>query len=34
MHIAFLVGFRNRTAAFLDWQWAYAGDRRGAGPTG
>jgi NADH dehydrogenase len=30
VHIAFLIGFRNRIAVLLDWLWAYITFRRGA----
>ena len=30
VHIAFLIGFRNRIAVLLDWLWAYATFGRGA----
>jgi NADH:ubiquinone reductase (H+-translocating) len=30
VHIAFLIGFRNRIAVLLDWLWAYATFQRGA----
>ncbi|WP_207541127.1 NAD(P)/FAD-dependent oxidoreductase [Sabulicella rubraurantiaca] len=30
VHIAFLIGFRNRAALLLDWLWAYATSRRNA----
>ncbi len=38
VHIAFLIGFRNRIAVLLDWLWAYVTFKRGArlitmGPT-
>ena len=28
IHIAFLVGFRNRVAVLLQWIWAYVTNRR------
>ncbi len=30
VHVAFLIGFRNRVAVLLEWAWAYATDRRSA----
>jgi NADH dehydrogenase len=30
VHIAFLIGFRNRIAVLLDWLWAYVTFQRGA----
>jgi len=30
VHIAFLIGFRNRMAVLLDWLWAYVSLKRGA----
>lgn len=30
VHIAFLIGFRNRIAVLLDWVWSYVTFRRGA----
>ena len=30
VHIAFLIGFRNRIAVLLDWLWAYVTFKRGA----
>jgi NADH:ubiquinone reductase (H+-translocating) len=30
VHIAFLIGFRNRLVVLLDWLWAYVTFRRGA----
>ncbi|MBX6374735.1 MAG: NAD(P)/FAD-dependent oxidoreductase [Acetobacteraceae bacterium] len=30
VHIAFLIGFRNRLAVLLDWLWAYVSFKRGA----
>jgi NADH dehydrogenase len=30
VHIAFLIGFRNRIAVLLDWMWAYVTFQRGA----
>ncbi|MBN8900767.1 MAG: NAD(P)/FAD-dependent oxidoreductase, partial [Rhodospirillales bacterium] len=30
VHIAFLIGFRNRIVVLLDWLWAYVTFRRGA----
>lgn len=30
VHIAFLIGFRNRAAVLLDWFWSYVTFRRGA----
>jgi NADH dehydrogenase len=30
VHIAFLIGFRNRIAVMLDWLWAYVTFQRGA----
>jgi NADH dehydrogenase FAD-containing subunit len=30
VHIAFLIGFRNRAAVLLDWIWSYLSFRRGA----
>jgi NADH dehydrogenase len=30
VHVAFLVGFRNRAAVVLEWAWAYLTDRRSA----
>ena len=30
VHIAFLIGFRNRAAVLLDWMWAYVSFKRGA----
>jgi NADH dehydrogenase FAD-containing subunit len=30
VHIAFLIGFRNRAAVLLDWGWSYVSFRRGA----
>ncbi|MBN8875800.1 MAG: NAD(P)/FAD-dependent oxidoreductase [Rhodospirillales bacterium] len=30
VHVAFLIGFRNRIAVLLDWLWAYVTFRRGA----
>ncbi|MHB1204364.1 MAG: NAD(P)/FAD-dependent oxidoreductase [Rhodospirillaceae bacterium] len=29
-HIFFLIGFRNRSAVFLDWAWEWLTDKRGA----
>jgi len=38
VHIAFLIGFRNRIVVLLDWLWSYVTFKRGArlitGPTG
>ena len=39
VHIALLIGYRNRAAVLLDWLWAYVSFKRGArlitaGPTG
>jgi hypothetical protein len=31
VHIAFLVGGRNRVTVMLDWLWAYLTFRRGTG---
>jgi NADH dehydrogenase FAD-containing subunit len=37
VHIAFLIGFRNRIMVLLDWLWSYVTFKRGArlitGPT-
>ena len=30
VHIAFLIGFRNRVVVLMDWLWAYATFKRGA----
>ena len=30
VHVAFLIGFRNRVVVLFDWFWAYATQRRGA----
>jgi len=30
VHIAYLIGFRNRVAVLLDWAWSYATFKRGA----
>ena len=30
IHIAYLIGFRNRAAVLLDWAWSYATFKRGA----
>ena len=30
VHIAFLIGFRNRLVVLLDWLWAYLTFKRGA----
>jgi NADH dehydrogenase len=30
LHIAFLVGFRNRVSVFLNWTYAYFAYKRGA----
>ncbi len=30
VHIAFLIGFRNRVAVLLEWAWSYATFKRGA----
>lgn len=30
IHVAFLIGFRNRVAVMLDWIWSYFTQRRGA----
>jgi NADH dehydrogenase len=30
IHIAFLIGFRNRVVVLLDWLWAYVTFKRGA----
>ncbi len=30
VHIAFLIGFRNRAAVLIDWLWAYVSFKRGA----
>ena len=30
VHVAFLIGFRNRAAVLLDWMWSYVTFRRGA----
>ena len=30
VHIAFLIGFRNRIVVLLDWLWAYVTFKRGA----
>jgi NADH dehydrogenase len=30
VHIAYLVGFRNRLVVLLQWAWAYVTDQRGA----
>ena len=30
VHIAFLIGFRNRIVVLMDWLWAYVTFKRGA----
>jgi NADH dehydrogenase len=30
VHVAFLIGFRNKAAVLLEWAWAYLTDRRSA----
>ncbi|MFI5021554.1 MAG: hypothetical protein ACHQRJ_07875 [Alphaproteobacteria bacterium] len=30
VHVYFLIGFRNRLAAMMDWLWAYVTFQRGA----
>lgn len=30
VHIAYLVGFRNRVIVMIDWAWAYLTYQRGA----
>jgi NADH dehydrogenase len=30
VHIAYLIGFRNRVAVLLEWAWSYATFKRGA----
>ena len=29
IHIAYLIGFRNRIVVMIQWAWAYVGQRRG-----